>query len=177
MNVLLIGGARSGKSSLAEKLAIASNKRVCYLATAQPFDCEMSKRIEHHQGLRPKSWQLIEEPLELVTALEQAQPQAELVLIDCLTLWLNNLLFRGDSDNRVACQVDELCVAIKQSTSDTIWVSNEVGQGVIADNPLARRFVDHSGWMNQKLAATCEHVAFVTAGLPLWLKGTAPWGL
>ncbi len=168
---LILGGARSGKSRFAEQLAINHNAPVHYLATAQALDQEMVERIAHHQANRPDDWALLEEPVELVALLQQPEcQQAKVILVDCLTLWLSNLLCRGDTDEQLKTQIDLLAQTIATHPGKLLLVSNEVGQGVVADNLLARRFVDQSGWMNQIMAQVATEVVLVTAGLPLWLK-------
>ena len=170
---LVLGGARSGKSRFAETLAQThfNPSQVIYLATATACDEEMAQRIAHHRRQRPVDWQLHEVPYDLVDTLQAITKPDQLIVIDCLTLWLNNLLFRGDSDAQISHQVDVLCRVISHSPIPLIFVSNEVGQGIIADHPLARRFVDQAGFMNQKVAQVVSQVIWVVAGLPQWLKG------
>ena len=170
-STLILGGARSGKSSYAESLAKGSGLEVHYVATAQPLDHEMVVRIHHHQQQRPDDWLLIEEPLELLDVVQCEADQSRLLLIDCLTLWLNNLIGRGDSDEEIRQQISELAYMAAVARGKVVMVSNEVGLGIVGENPLVRRFVDQSGWMNQQIASTAQNVVLVTAGLPLALKG------
>ncbi len=170
---LILGGARSGKSSYAEQLAISSAKKVVYIATAQAKDEEMQQRIQHHQQQRPSEWQTVEEPIQLAAVLKQyAQPEY-CVLVDCLTLWLSNILFdeQGITDEKQFQQQREaLLDSLPQLKSEIIFVSNEVGQGIIPINAMARRFVDEAGWLHQDLASISDKVVFMTAGLAQVLK-------
>ena len=165
---LILGGARSGKSSLAESLAKTS-EQVTYLATATAFDAEMSQRIKLHQQQRPNNWLLIECPLLLCEALTQLSGSGQTVLVDCLTLWLNNQLYHHpEQDFSLARQ--QLADAVSQFEGKLILVSNEVGMGLVPLGELNRVFVDQQGWLNQQLARVCDEVIFVAAGLPLYLK-------
>lgn len=166
---LVLGGARSGKSRFAEKLAADSGRRKIYLATSQAFDDEMVKRIEKHREDRGDGWKLLEEPLELVSALID-KPQADkVILVDCLTLWLSNLMMANRDVEKLSDELtDALCGL--SDTSQVIFVSNEVGQGIVPIEKMSRDFRDHAGRLHQKLAQVCGHVWFVTAGLPQKLK-------
>lgn len=165
---LILGGARSGKSSLAERLAKTS-EQVTYLATATAFDAEMSQRITLHQQQRPKTWHLLECPLLLSDALHQLSGSGQTLLVDCLTLWLNNQLYHFPQQN-FALVRQQLADAVTQFEGQLILVSNEVGMGLVPLGELNRLFVDQQGWLNQQLAAVCDDVVFVAAGLPLYLK-------
>jgi len=171
MRTLILGGARSGRSALAERLASDSGHDVVYIATAQAHDAEMAARIAHHRSQRPTHWLSIEEPLALADALrEHAQP-GRCVLVDCLTLWLSNLLGDADSE-RFQRERDALLQLLPQLKGQLLLVSNEVGLGVVPMGELTRRFVDEAGRLHQALAARCERVIFVAAGLPMSLKGS-----
>jgi adenosylcobinamide kinase / adenosylcobinamide-phosphate guanylyltransferase len=159
---LVLGGARSGKSRFAESLCIAPRT---YVATAQAFDHEMRERIAQHQIQRGAGWVTVEAPVDLVTVLEKA---SGIVLVDCITLWLSNLLL-ANSDCVAA--VDQLVIVLKNLKSDVVLVSNEVGLSIVPENKLARQFRDIQGITNQKIAAIADTVVFVAAGLPLVLKG------
>jgi len=173
MRTLILGGARSGKSALAERLARASGREVVYVATAQPRDGEMAARIAHHRARRPPHWRSVEEPLALAAALREHARADRYVLVDCLTLWLSNLL--GDADpQRFAVERDALLDALPALPGEIALVGNEVGLGVVPLGELSRRFVDEAGRLHQSLAGVCERVLFVAAGLPLALKGTLP---
>lgn len=164
----VIGGARSGKTAYAlrEALALPATRRVM-IATAEALDDEMAERIARHREERGQAWSTIEAPLALVTAARGLQ-SGEVAVIDCLTLWLSNLML-GDID--IAPAVEDLCEALTQSPADVFVISNEVGQGLVPDNPLARRFRDEAGWMHQKMAAAADRAVLVVAGLPVALKG------
>jgi adenosylcobinamide kinase/adenosylcobinamide-phosphate guanylyltransferase len=182
--VLILGGARSGKSVLAEGLAeglAASPSRpegggLFYLATAQALDREMTARVAGHQARRGPHWRTVEEPLELEAALRQADAPGAVILVDCLTLWLSNLLLRpglgpDGAQRRTLERGQALIELVPRLKADLIFVANEVGLGIVPDNALARAFRDAAGSLNQGLARVCGHVYFVAAGLPLTLKG------
>lgn len=168
-HVLVLGGARSGKTGFAERLALAASARPAYLATAQALDGEMRARVRAHKQQRAGRFVTIEEPLELSQALIDAAAHHEVILVDCLTLWITNLLVAGAD---VAEAVDELAAALAELRhTRAILVSNEVGLGIVPDNALARSFRDLAGSAHQRLAEICEEAYFVVAGLPITLKG------
>ncbi|MHC5786528.1 bifunctional adenosylcobinamide kinase/adenosylcobinamide-phosphate guanylyltransferase [Pseudomonas idahonensis] len=169
---LILGGARSGKSRLAEKLATDSALEVTYIATSQPLDGEMNQRIAHHRQRRPSHWGLIEEPLELARVLQQAAGTERCLLVDCLTLWLTNLLMLED-EQRLVLEREALLQCVATLPGEIIFVSNETGMGVVPLGELTRRYVDEAGWLHQALAERCQRVVLTVAGLPLTLKGTA----
>ncbi|CAI8861795.1 bifunctional adenosylcobinamide kinase/adenosylcobinamide-phosphate guanylyltransferase [Pseudomonas chlororaphis] len=169
---LILGGARSGKSRLAEKLAGESGLAVTYIATSQALDGEMNQRIEHHRERRPAEWALIEEPLELARVLREAASAERCLLVDCLTLWLTNLLLLEDAE-RLASEREALLQCLAALPGEIIFVSNETGMGVVPLGELTRRYVDEAGWLHQALAERCQRVVLTVAGLPLTLKGTA----
>lgn len=173
MQSLILGGARSGKSALAERLAAVSGLDVRYIATAQPLDVEMTQRIAHHRARRPAHWASVEEPLALASVLIGQAAINRCLLVDCLTLWLSNLLGHPDPA-RFASERARLLDGLPELPGELLLVSNEVGQGVVPMSELSRRFVDEAGRLHQDLAARCGRVLFVTAGLPLALKGTLP---
>jgi adenosylcobinamide kinase / adenosylcobinamide-phosphate guanylyltransferase len=166
---LILGGARSGKSTYAERLVAAYPPPHIYVATAQILDDEMTKRIESHRKRREGSWETIESPIELVSTLGRFQGHRNAVLVDCLTIWLSNLLLRTP-DQPLEGAVRELVEFIEVADYPLFLVSNEVGAGIVPDNPLARRFRDLAGFANQKVAAACRTVTMTVAGLPLRLK-------
>ena len=171
-HTLILGGAKSGKSALAQRLAEAAGGRLVYLATAQARDPEMAARIARHQAQRGPAWSTREEPLELVRALGELDRPQQVVLVDCLTLWLSNLLtLAGLEDSEIQARSRELAALIPKLQCRVILVANEVGLGIVPDNPLARRFRDLAGGLHQSLAAVCPRVILVAAGLPLVLKG------
>ena len=171
MRTLILGGARSGKSALAERLAQESGHEVVYIATAQAGDAEMMARIAHHRARRPAHWHSVEEPLALAAALRMHARPGRCVLVDCLTLWLSNLLGAEDQA-RFAQERHALFDVLPSLTGQVLLVSNEVGLGVVPMGELTRRFVDEAGRLHQALAGQCERVLFVAAGLPLALKGS-----
>ena len=167
---LILGGARSGKSRLAEQRAAGSGLAVTYVATGQTLDGEMAARVAHHRARRPEHWGLVEEPLALARVLrEQAAPDGCL-LVDCLTLWLTNLLMLDDPA-RLAVERQALLETLPELPGRIILVSNETGLGVVPLGELTRRYVDEAGWLHQALAAACQRVTFTVAGLPMELKG------
>lgn len=167
MSILVLGGARSGKSRHAERLAGESGLKRVYVATAQTFDDEMVERVRLHQERRGQGWETVEEPIKLLATLENFSSPAHFVLVDCVTLWVTNLLL-AEAD--VEAEVEALCERLPSLAGTVCFVSNEVGLGIVPDNALARRFRDLAGLANQRLAATCDTVTFVAAGLPLKLK-------
>ena len=169
---LILGGARSGKSRLAEKLAAESGCAVTYIATSQPLDGEMNERVRHHRERRPAHWALIEEPIELARVLREHARADACLLVDCLTLWLTNLLMLEDPQ-RLNAQRDALLECLGDLPGEIVFVSNETGMGVVPLGELTRRYVDEAGWLHQALAERCQRVVLTVAGLPLTLKGTA----
>lgn len=169
MKELILGGARSGKSQFAEQLARDSGFSVTYIATATCGDAEMAARIAHHRSRRPAAWVLAEEPVNLAAALQRHAAPGSCLLVDCLTLWLNNLLDAGDElfqRERAA-----LLQTLPQLPGHIILVSNEVGLGVVPLGELTRRFCDEAGRLHQELARICNRVTLMVAGLPHILKG------
>ena len=169
---LILGGARSGKSRLAEKLAAESGCAVTYIATSQPLDGEMNERVRHHRERRPEHWALIEEPVELARVLRDNARADACLLVDCLTLWLTNLLMLEDPQ-RLSAERDALLECLAELPGEILFVSNETGMGVVPLGELTRRYVDEAGWLHQALAERCQRVVLTVAGLPLTLKGTA----
>lgn len=164
---LILGGARSGKSLYAEKLVSAAPGPWVYVATAQAFDDEMDARIKEHARRRGDGWTTVEEPLELPAAIARAGSAGRPVLVDCLTLWLSNLMLAGRSPD---AETDRLLAALADAAGPLVLVSNEVGLGLVPDNALGRAFRDAQGRLNQRTAALADHVVFMAAGLPLTLK-------
>lgn len=183
---LVLGGARSGKSAHAESLAlawqsVAPARRVAYVATAEARDDEMRRRILHHQQRRPADWSLLEAPVELADALQAASSPDTLLLVDCLTLWLSNLLFAGDAARqaeqgaaidcpRLAGGQQDLLEVLPILPGPVVLVSNEVGWGIVPAGAISRLFADEQGRLNQRVAAIADRVTLVAAGLPLVLK-------
>ncbi|WP_442321507.1 bifunctional adenosylcobinamide kinase/adenosylcobinamide-phosphate guanylyltransferase [Cernens ardua] len=171
---LVLGGARSGKSRHAESLAHESGLELHYIATAEAWDDEMKARIERHQQQRSAEWHIHECPLLLAEAIEALDHPGKLILVDCLTLWLTNQLMADPEtveDKRAA-----LLDVLNNVTGRVVLVSNEVGQGVVPDNALSRRFIDEAGWLHQAIARDAQRVWWVVAGLPQCLKGEPTYG-
>jgi adenosylcobinamide kinase/adenosylcobinamide-phosphate guanylyltransferase len=168
---LILGGARSGKSRLAERRALASGLAVSCIVTGEARDAEMAQRIAHHQARRPAGWSVIEEPLQLAAALRRAAAAERCLLVDCLTLWLSNLLFVDADGSRLAAETAALLETLPTLPGRILLVSNEVGLGIVPLGEETRRFVDEAGRLHQQLAALADRVTFVAAGLPLALKG------
>ena len=164
---LVLGGARSGKSTYAEQLAESRPGPCLYLATATAGDAEMVQRIADHQRRRGERWRTVEAPLDLAGALRAGASAEAVILVDCLTLWLSNILF---ADLDVENECGKLIAALPELAGPVIFVSNEVGLGIVPDNALARRFRDDAGRLNQAVAAAAQSVVFMAAGLPLQMK-------
>lgn len=167
---LILGGARSGKSRFAERLAADSGLAVTYIATSQPLDGEMTERIAHHRERRPAHWTLVEEPLQLARLLREQAAANRCLLVDCLTLWLTNLLMLDDAA-RLAEERDALLECLDGLPGRILLVSNETGLGVVPLGELTRRYVDEAGWLHQAVAERAQRVTFMVAGLPMTLKG------
>jgi adenosylcobinamide kinase / adenosylcobinamide-phosphate guanylyltransferase len=166
-SVLVLGGARSGKSNYARSLAEASGRAPVFVATARAGDAEMAERIARHRAERAAHWRLVEEPLALVEALAREAARDRIVLVDCVTFWLANLLFEGaDLDG----ETERLAACVAGLAGPAIFVANEVGLGIVPGTPIGRTFRDAQGRLNQRLAQSCNHVVLVAAGLPLVLK-------
>jgi len=166
---LILGGARSGKSHRAESIALSLCEQPVYIATAPVIegDAEWLARIEHHRESRSHRWQLVEEELDLITVLEKHATQNQTVLVDCLTLWLSNLMF---ADKKLDAEIAGLCKLMPTLAGHVILVSNEVGMGLVPESSEGRIFRDAQGRLNQAIAAVADRVEFVVAGLPLKLK-------
>ncbi len=165
---LILGGVRSGKSSFAEGLIDASNMDAVYLATGRAWDDEMSERIGLHKVRRGPSWTTIEEPLDLAATLERACADDKAILVDCLTLWLTNLMME---ERDIGEETARLVVTLPRLKGAVVLVSNEVGLGIVPENRMAREFRDHAGRLHQAVAQAAATVYFVAAGLPLKMKG------
>ena len=164
---LVLGGTRSGKSAYGERLILAAQpERPLYIATGQALDDEMAERIRRHRQARGVHWETLEEPIDLIGALTVHRNRA--ILVDCLTLWLSNLLL---AEQDIARQREMLVAAVAGLGGPVVLIANEVGLGIVPDNALARRFRDEAGWLNQALAQVCDRVIFMAAGLPLVMKG------
>jgi len=171
--ILVLGGVRSGKSRYAEELARGQARAVTLIATAEAHDDEMAARIEAHRHHRDARWRVVEEPVALAAALRAAVSPESLVVVDCLTVWLSNLLCGNDAD-AARRETQALLDALSSLAGDCILISNEVGFGIIPANALARRFGDEAGVLHQRIAALCDRVILMVAGLPLTVKEAQP---
>ena len=169
--ILVTGGARSGKSRFAERLALTFGTPLGYLATCESLDTEMDERVERHRKRRGLEWMTIEEPLRLTEMLSANDGRFRAVLVDCVTLWLSNLLLAHEEPERVMATVRELAEAAPKFVTPLIFVTNEVGMGIVPENRLARLFRDLAGETNELLAAAADEVHVVYSGIPLKLKG------
>jgi adenosylcobinamide kinase/adenosylcobinamide-phosphate guanylyltransferase len=180
--ILILGGARSGKSRMAEEMALASGKKTAYIATATVYDAEMARRVEIHQERRPGNWVTVEEDLDLVGALHAVPPETQMVIVDCLTLWLTNVLLSRYEEKLTADSLEQIeaeiysrlatfCAAAREKPYTTIVVSNEVGCGIVPESPLGRLFRDIAGRANQQAAKEADAVWLAVAGYPVRVKG------
>lgn len=169
---LVLGGARSGKSSYAEKLVEAAMKdrgiQPFYIATGRAYDDEMQDRIAIHRNRRGPHWTTVEEPLDLLGVLQQSCTESRFILVDCLTLWLTNLMM---DERDISQETQKLVDGLAELSGAVIFVSNEVGLGIVPENRMAREFRDHAGFLHQAVAAVAHDVYFMAAGLPLKMKG------
>ncbi|MDJ0784170.1 MAG: bifunctional adenosylcobinamide kinase/adenosylcobinamide-phosphate guanylyltransferase [Desulfosarcinaceae bacterium] len=171
--ILVTGGCRSGKSRHAQALAEAvPGGRRCYIATCVPLDAEMRERVARHQADRGPGWRTVEAPLDVVAAIEANGPQCDVVLVDCLTLWISNLMGAGKEMDAVVAAAQELAACVRRSIAPLILVTNEVGAGIVPENALARAYRDTAGLVNQIVAEACERVIWTMAGIPVQIK---PW--
>ncbi|MDP4125518.1 MAG: bifunctional adenosylcobinamide kinase/adenosylcobinamide-phosphate guanylyltransferase [Bacillota bacterium] len=185
---LITGGARSGKSQFAELLAASTKRPVIYIATAQVWDDEMARRVRKHQEQRPSTWRLIEEPQNIRETLLQLKDEDGVILLDCVTLWLSNLLLQGqtkptstselnqvkfsDLEPQIAAEVDEVARLAREIKPQVIFVTNEIGQGIVPEYPLSRAYRDVVGRCNRILAQSANEVYLVVAGFPMEIKHT-----
>ena len=169
MKSLVLGGARSGKSHYAQQLVSESQQRVIYIATAHPGDAEMMARIERHKHDRPSHWVIVEEEIALADVIQRHDASDTYILVDCLTLWLTNLLSENDGA-LLQSEIDKLLSVLSDLKGNIVFVSNEVGQGIMPMGELSRRFVDEAGRLHQVLAKLSDQVVLLVAGLPQKLK-------
>ena len=167
-HALILGGARSGKSRFAECLARSRGLGLVYVATAEAHDNEMAERVARHRADRGADWHTVEVPINVPATVAHVSRADTVVLVDCLTLWLSNLML---ADHDVVKATTDLLAALAAAAGPVLMVANEVGLGIVPENALARQFRDEAGRMNQCFAAHVPHVAFISAGLPMWLKG------
>ncbi|WP_099865049.1 bifunctional adenosylcobinamide kinase/adenosylcobinamide-phosphate guanylyltransferase [Pararhizobium haloflavum] len=169
--VFVLGGARSGKTAFSEALAGESGLDRHYVATGRAWDDEMRARIDRHRAMRGRTWMTHETPLGLTQTLRSELSPARVVLVDCLTLWVTNLMMEEQGDAAIDAAFDDLVAVIQDPAGPLILVSNEVGLGIVPENSMARAFRDHAGRLHQKIAAAADEVYFIAAGLPLKMKG------
>lgn len=170
-NSLILGGCRSGKSSHALALAneVSGNKKI-FMATSIPTDQEMLDRVDKHVQERGPAWQTAEVPVDIPEKIEMLSPEVDVILVDCLTLWVSNLMFNGLDSQGLVKKVDQLTGVLEKAACPVIMVSNEVGSGIVPENVLARQFRDMAGFVNQKIAAASDVVTLVVAGIPMKIK-------
>ena len=169
--ILITGGCRSGKSRYALDYSNRHFSKKLYLATCEILDEEMARRVENHKRIRGPEWQTVEEPLQIADKIRQYGDQTEIILLDCLTLWMSNLLMKSDDDKTIIAEVDRLIEAIRECQCTLFIVSNEVGMGIVPAESLSRRFRDLSGMTNQRIAEAAGTVIVMVSGIPLFLKG------
>lgn len=180
MTLLITGGARSGKSAQAERLAADSGLDVVYIATALAKDAEMRERIRHHRARRPENWRTVEAPIALAAALSEHAAPSRCLVVDCLTLWLTNLIFADEPQadesavlvrgRQFETQRNALLTTLPALPGTTILVGNEIGMGIVPMTPLSRFFTDENGRLNQAVAALSSEVCLMVAGCPLWVR-------
>ena len=168
--ILVLGGCRSGKSGHALDLAEAMGTRRLFVATCVPHDDEMRQRVARHQAERSAAWQTLEVPVDLAGTITIHSPLADVMLVDCLTLWLSNLLMETEDVDRIRRVIDGLAEAVRKAPHAIVLVSNEVGAGIVPENRLARLYRDLAGWTNQAMAAACDRVIWTMAGIPVTIK-------
>jgi len=168
--ILIIGGCRSGKSSHALRLAEEIQGKKIFIATCIPHDDEMEKRVANHRKERGRNWETVEAPLDLPEAISEFALKADVVIADCLTLWISNLMMEKTGEKKMVIEINRLVHSIKNAPSPVILVSNEVGAGIVPENPLARAFRDSAGFVNQRVAETSNRVIWMVAGLPVVIK-------
>lgn len=171
--ILVMGGARSGKSRVAERMAAYLGKRVLYVATAEIKDEEMAERVRRHREQRPSGWDTLEEPLQLARALREHGEKYDVILVDCLTLFVTNLMLQSSGEEwekEVPGAIEDFVRTAREVVAHVIVVSNETGLGVVPESPLARSFRDLSGWANQVVARAADYVYFCVAGCPVDVK-------
>jgi adenosylcobinamide kinase / adenosylcobinamide-phosphate guanylyltransferase len=168
--ILVLGGCRSGKSSHALQLAEGMGRRRIFVATCVPRDDEMQARVDRHRRERSGSWSTLEIPTHLADAIRTHGHEADVMLVDCLTLWLSNLLMNTQEIQQIRRRIDGVAAAVKSAPCSVILVSNEVGAGIVPENRLARLYRDLAGWTNQAVAAACNQVIWTVAGIPVTIK-------
>lgn len=170
--VFVIGGCRSGKSSYAMQTAekVPAEQKI-FIATCVPQDDEMKRRVARHQKERSQNWVTVEAPLDLPEAILQNSRRGDVILVDCLTLWVSNLLIETGDEKKIEDTIPQLIEALQKATCPIVLVSNEVGTGIVPENQLARQFRDITGWVNQAVARCANKVVWMVAGIPVTVKG------
>jgi adenosylcobinamide kinase/adenosylcobinamide-phosphate guanylyltransferase len=168
--VLLTGGVRSGKSRYAQSIAAKTGSKVFYIATAEDLDPEMKKRIKAHRKSRPRSWSVIEEPLSVSKAVKHLPRGRKTVIIDCITMLISNLMHEGFSDTAICSEIRSIMSLLRGNSAFSVIVTNEVGWGIVPDNPLGRRFRDMQGIVNSMIAKEADKVCLLVSGIPLYIK-------
>ncbi len=169
--IFITGGARSGKSRFALNYANRNFSEKLYLATSEILDQEMAKRVENHKKMRGPEWKTLEEPLHIADQINKYGDKVEVILLDCITLWLSNLLTRGIGEEDIINEIDRLINSLRGNQTSFIIVSNEVGMGIVPAEPIGRRFRDLQGMTNQKIAQIADIVILMVSGIPIFLKG------
>ena len=172
--ILVLGGCRSGKSAHALQLAESMGPHRIFVATCVPHDAEMQRRVDRHRQERGDNWTTREVPLDLAGTIRETGSSADVMLVDCLTLWLSNLLMENDDEERLRKSIRDLAQAVRSAACGMILVSNEVGAGIVPENRLARHYRDLAGWTNQAMAAACNRVIWTVAGIPVTIKPSSP---
>jgi len=170
LKILILGGCRSGKSNHALQLAESMGPHRIFVATCVPHDEEMQRRVDLHRQERGDSWTTREVPLDLAGTIRDTDSSADVMLVDCLTLWLSNLLMESDDEAYIKESIRDLAEAVRSAACGVILVSNEVGAGIVPENRLARQYRDLAGWTNQAMAAACDRVVWTVAGIPVTIK-------
>ncbi len=168
--ILVLGGCRSGKSTQALNLAESMGEQRVFVATCVPYDDEMRKRVKNHQAERSDAWRTLEVPIDLAGAIAEQGPHTDVMLVDCLTLWMSNLLMENEDETHIRSHIEKLAEAVRRAPCTIVLVSNEVGAGIVPENPLARLYRDYAGWANQAMAAACDRVIWTVAGIPVTIK-------
>ena len=170
--IFVTGGCRSGKSTYALQVAekMPGDQKI-FIATCVPQDDEMKQRVAKHQTARSKSWKTVEEPLKLAETMMHSSQRADVILIDCLTLWVSNLLMNTDDEKHLEAMIARFIDVLENTLCPVVLVSNEVGSGIVPENPLARQFRDITGWVNQAVAKCANKVVWMVAGIPVTVKG------
>ena len=172
--ILILGGCRSGKSGHALQLAESMGRRRLFLATCIPRDDEMRERIERHRRERSHTWKTLEVPMGLAAAITRHSRSSDVMVVDCLTLWLSNLIMEVQDTAEIRQRIDGLAQAVTGAPNTVVLVSNEVGTGIVPENRLARLYRDLAGWTNQAVAAACNRVIWTVAGIPVTIKAPFP---